>query len=461
MALFSKPKVVLWPKDNSLDVYLDQSENNFFSFESNLWQAQSEESLKNLSRFFQQNKINEVSVLLNDSEVVTKTFIYDSVVKELAPEEVVSLAKDSTNFSISPEAVTFDLEPDGDRTLVRTRIFNQGKFSTLNQNLQNLGLKVTDFETVSASLLKVFHQVNPGSYFLFYPHGNLDYLALLARDGQVYLTSFIKKNLPELKKLLNYAQAYFKEKDPRQFFPSTDYSESEISSRFGKAGNLPLPVLAFFIGNAAPKAVIITPVPNQTITDSITPTQSIPMENTKKNILPIIAVFVFVLIATSLIVWFFLNRNKGEVTTPGGEESQPTPTVEVTQAPSPTVAEISKDIKIQVLNGTDISGQAATVKSELSKLGFTNVAAGNSTTAATANKISTKSTIPADYFTKNLTGFTDATTAELPATSSYDVVILIGTNLKTGEAAATATPSPKASPTVKTSTPSASPTVSR
>ncbi|HBP51470.1 MAG: hypothetical protein US68_C0008G0015 [Candidatus Shapirobacteria bacterium GW2011_GWE1_38_10] len=447
MSFFSKPKVVLWPKDDSLEIYLDQSDNNTFSFEIDLWKEQDEESLRNLASFFHQNKISEVNVLLNDSYVITKTFVYDSVVTKLDPGEVITLAKDSTDFKISPESVTFDLEADNERTLVRTRIFNQEKFQVLTTNLQKLNLKVLDYETVSSAVAKLYSAFDNGQYFFFYPVNSHDYVAILANQGHVYLTSVIKKALPELKKLLNYAQAYFANKEPVQYLPDVNYNESEICQRFNKASNLPLPVLSFFVGSAKPLTAIIKTSPiSKPASNIIDSNSQSPMENNKKSLLPIIAVFIITAIVASIIVWFILNQNKNtDINSPGGEnKTEEISATPVTEAPTPTPIEISKDIKIQVLNATDINGQAATLKAELVKLGFTSVATGNSKESATKNEIQIKKTLAPDYFLQNLTEFASATTSELVSTSTYDVVFIIGVDLKTGSSVS----SPSASPTL-------------
>jgi hypothetical protein len=453
MSLFSKTKVVLWPKDDSLEIYLDKSDNNTFSFETDLWSEQSEENLKNLANFFQQNKISEVNVLLNDIYVITKTFVYDSVVTKLDPSEVITLAKDSIDFKISPESVTFDLESEKERTLVRTRIFNQEKFQILTTNLQKLGLKVLDFETVSSSVIKLYTSLDKGQYFFFYPISTHDYVAILSNEGHVYLTSIIKKTLPELKKLLNYASAYFSNKEPLQYIPGINYNEADICQRFNKASNLPLPVLSFFVGSSKPTTAIIKPEPQPVIDSTFTPQK--PMENNKKSLLPIIAVFIITAIVASIIVWFILNQNKNtDINTPGGENQAETVTIPpvATEAPLPTIAELSKTIKIQVLNATDINGQAATIKAELTKLGFTSVTTGNSKESATSNEIQVKKTIAPEYFLQKIPEFATATTSELATTSTYDVVFIIGVDLKTGSATeSSVTPTSKVTPTTKLS----------
>ena len=53
MSLFSKPKVVFWPKDKSLGVYIDKKENNHFTLDINLWQENSEKDLEPLINYLQ------------------------------------------------------------------------------------------------------------------------------------------------------------------------------------------------------------------------------------------------------------------------------------------------------------------------------------------------------------------------------------------------------------------------
>ena len=96
------------------------------------------------------------------------------------------------------------------------------------------------------------------------------------------------------------------------------------------------------------------------------------------------------------------------------------------------MVEIDKDLKLQVLNATDINGQAATLKQVLTKLGFTSIAVGNNSTNLTSNQIRVKSELATSsaYFTSALAGQFDATIAtDLDESSPYDVIFLIGTDL--------------------------------
>ena len=169
---------------------------------------------------------------------------------------------------------------------------------------------------------------------------------------------------------------------------------------------------------------------------------------TKKNVLPIIIVFIVTAAIASAILWFVTKRSASNtpIETP---ISDVTPTAEVAQttlptsAPVPTATAVSKKIKIEVLNATDINGQAAKVKAELATLGFTSVTVGNSSEKATENEIRLKaaSSSSSAYFKQNLKSFEDAKITTLK-TGTYDVVIVIGSDLGSGSTS-TANPTPE------------------
>lgn len=192
----------------------------------------------------------------------------------------------------------------------------------------------------------------------------------------------------------------------------------------------------------------------------------------KKNLLPIITVAIFSFAIVSFLVYYFMtNKNtptENTETNQPNEEIIPTsaPEITPTEAPKPTVAEIDKKIKIQVLNATDINGQAATLKAKLVALGFTNVSVGNATATATENAVSAKSASISAYFESALADyFPGEYTEDLKTTSTYDAVFTIGSDLSksstststtikttvTPTKAATATPTKKvtATPTVE------------
>ena len=442
MSTTNLSKIVFWPKADSLNIYFAKSEDNLISFEINLWQEQSAEEITRLSTFLKGKKISGASVLIDDSVVFTRSFVYDEKITTVALDEVVTLAKSSTPFEIIPSQVTYELIPQGEKTLIQARIFDQTKLAPLLKNLNALNLKLSYF-ALSEALVKLFDHFYDKPYFIFYSLDS-DYLVTLGFQGKVYLTSQVKKSLLDIKKIINYSHAYFGTPATKVFLPAalesvfdipgiekSIYSDHEVVVDLKLPSNLPLPVAGII---------------------------QLPMEN-KKNILPIIAVALFTAIIAAVIVWFALNQNSkpADITDPKVAMITPIPTdvLNVTPTPAIIVTEPSKSLKLQVLNATDISGQAAVIKEKLTKLGFTSVNIGNAPQNATANSIQIKSALSSSsaYFTSKLTDFATATITDLKANSTYDVVFIIGTDLKTGSATVVtptkgATSTPKPTPTL-------------
>lgn len=111
-----------------------------------------------------------------------------------------------------------------------------------------------------------------------------------------------------------------------------------------------------------------------------------------------------------------------EITTPVQQEASPTP------PPEPPV--VLGKYKIQVLNGSGITGKAGDLKTKLTTAGFVDVTAQNATRFNyTGITIQSKVGLPKkviDTITP-LLGTTQATTGEsLEASSTYDVVLILG-----------------------------------
>jgi len=441
--------VVFWPKADTLNIYFAKSEDNLISFEINLWTPQPDDEINRLAIFLKSKKISTASVLIDDSVVFTRSFVYDEKVTTVSLDEVITLAKGSAPFEIIPSQVTYEVLPQGEKTLIQARIFDQAKLAPLLKNLNALNLKLSYF-ALSEALIKLFDHFYDKPYFIFYPQGQ-DFLVTLGYQGKVYLTSTVKKSLLDIKKIINYSHAYFGAPATKVFLPTSleqnfdvpgieksVYTDSQVVIDLKFQSNLPLPV-AGIIG--------------------------LHMEN-KKNILPIIAVALFTAIIAAVIVWFALNQNSKltDVTDPKVAMITPIPTdvLDVTPTPSIVITEPSKSLKLQVLNATDISGQAAVIKEKLTKLGFTSVNIGNAPQSATTNSIQIKSALSSSsaYFTSKVSDFATATVTDLKANSTYDVVFIIGTNLKTGTVAPTSIVTPKVSITpTKTATSTPNPTL--
>lgn len=479
MSFFSKPNVVVWPQATNVNIYLDRSENNIFSLDINLWKPLSDSDKLALKTQLDQLKIDTITILVPDDVVYTKSFIYDTEITTIDKNEVIGLAKSFISFKIYPECLNYTLISSAGKTIIQAKIFDKNKISVLESNLESLQLKSIAYESVSQSIANIISKKTTGEYFLIYPSADNEFLLLLASNNSVYLTAIIKGKDLEIQKLINYSKLYFPSLVTKIYITSDlassiisttplekiSYSDAGIATEFKKTSNLPLPVIGMLVSKTTQPVIINS-------SDTNSPQSK--MEN-KKNILPFIAVFVVTAALASIIIWFVLNKNSESVPE-NTVINEPTPvsTIEElpTSTPIPTVADISKKLKLQVLNATDINGQAAVLKEKLTNLGFTSVAVGNSKEKFTENKLQIKETqaTASAYFVQELAGFFDVVpTTDLAETSAYDAVFYIGTKLvsdstTTAPSETTVAPTAKvtakvtAKPTVKT-TGTATPTV--
>lgn len=468
MSLFRKPLPVLWPKQETVDLYFHQTTENIQTFDLNLWQPKTESDLAPLRNYFHQNKITQVKLLLSDDVALTKTFIYDSAISEIDKKEVALLAQSSVSFTVDPEYIDYHLTPKEDKTLIHATIFDKAKVDILRQNLTTLAIVTTTTLSTSAAITRIIATFDPSTYFLIYPLKPAEFVLLLAKGNSLYLSSIIKNTPSDLQKLINYSNLYFGAITNKLFVPEklnlevntttkmdhTQYDPHQIALNLKLPSNLPLPVLGALL-----QPSIITQKPaiiNQSPVNS-SPTPQNTMEP-KKSILPIVAVFIFTAAVASIILWFVFNRNSTSpaIESPASEQTPfptqaPIATATPTALPTIPATSLNKNIKIQVLNATGINGQAAALKGDLVKLGFKSITTGNSTDPATSNLIKTKSKYAsyAAYFASQMPDFASATTDELPDTSTSDIVFVIGTRLGgTPASTPTTTNTPSATPTL-------------
>ena len=174
-------------------------------------------------------------------------------------------------------------------------------------------------------------------------------------------------------------------------------------------------------------------------------------------------IWILMILALILIIggiYFLVKKSSNkEITgspTPEGFASETTQP-EITQEPTSTPAPVDKkNIKIQISNGTGITGEASYLQGKLRTLGYTNISVGNADSEDfEATEVTFSSSIAKDVvdeITKELESiYTDVST-KTGSTGSFDIKIITG--LRKG---ATAKPSSTATPTAKAS-PSASPT---
>ncbi|MDD4026758.1 MAG: LytR C-terminal domain-containing protein [Candidatus Shapirobacteria bacterium] len=461
MSLFSKPKLILWPKAKIVELYIDRKENNTLSFDLNLWQKCSDKDLEAFSLYFKQNKFDSVSILIPDDVVFTKSFTYDSKIDSIDKKEVISLAANLVTFQIDPEALDYKITQVNDKTIIQAFIYDKPKLDQLKSNLEIIGVRVNQLTSVSTAIANTISSIYKQEFFLIYPLNDQEYTLLLSKNNSVYLTVNIKGPSLDIQKIVNYSNFYFSSITKKIYIPEgrdleiitttemdkTIYSESQIAQSLSRASNLPLPVLGEITSSISYNTDIIKPSTN------ISSSQK-NMENKKRNLLPIIAVFIFTAALASVVIWMVLNKNNSETESLNETQSEITENITPTEipTPSPTIAEIDKKIKIQVLNATDINGQAATLKATLVALGFENISVGNAKTTATENSVQVKAASTSAYFeSKLVTSFPSTYTTDLAKTATYDAVFTIGTDLSTGASTTT-----KVTPTV-TKAPTATP----
>lgn len=459
MSLFSRPKVILWPKPHTTEIFLGhKKESNNFSFDINLFKKAEDIDLQTIATFFQQNQISHLSVLLPDDVVVSRSFIYDGKIEHIDKKEIASLAESFISFKINPDLIEYQLVPLEDKTVIRSYIYDEVKITHLKTNLARLKVNITSWKTVSASITSIIQSFYQEPYFLIYPTTQTEYLLLLSKNGQVYLSSTLKGKSLDIQKLINYSGLYFSQPVNKLFHPEsfeaeivttakldkTTFSDNQVALKLKQPSNFPLPVLGLLFDSAPPSPGIMKLDMDSSITSPL------PETKPKKNILPLVAVFIFTAALASIIIWFVLNRNADE-SLPG--QTEPTPTVSQatapTDTPAPTAAEINKKIKVQVLNATSINGQAATLKEKLVKLGFESVTVGNTSEKLTANEIRLKPSMKdyEAYFTSSLESeFPSTYKTSLSDSGTYDIVFLIGTDLRQTATPQATTPSPVVSP---------------
>jgi len=454
MSFLSKPKIIIWPKDKSVEVYFNRKDNNFFSLDLNLWSEKQPKDLESFSFFLRQNKITSVSLLVPDDIAITKSFVYDTKIESIDIKEVIGLASGFINFQIEPDSINYSLIQTDEKTIINAVIYDKSKFDQLKNNLTQVGLQIDSYQPISAAISSLMSTICLSEFFFIYPLKDHEYTLILSKNNQVYLTSNFKGPDLDIQKTVNYAQLYFNNPVKKIYYPDnkeidiitttemekTPYNESQIVQNIKFPANLPVPVVSSLSGIIKSSTDINLPK-----------TQMTP----KKNLLPIIAVAIFSFAIVSFLVYYFMtNKNLTETpeTNQPSEEIIPTsaPEITPTEAPEPTVAEIDKKIKIQVLNATEINGQAATLKAKLVALGFANVSVGNATTTATENAVSAKSASISAYFESALGDyFPGEYTEDLKTTSTYDAVFTIGTDLSKASSSITPTKAATATPTKK------------
>lgn len=458
MPLFKKPQIVFWPRSKTVDIYSTRKDKNIVSFDLNLYRKQNPEDLQSLAFYLKKNNIKTTSVLLSDKVVLTRSFVYDTKINQIDTKEIVSLAQPLVSFPIKSQNVSHQLIQTKDKTIIQTLIYHQEKINHLKDNLSLLGLTINRLASVSQSLVNLAANLCAQDYFLIYPLGDKGFLLILAKADTVYLTSSFNSPPADLQKTINYSKLYFSQVTSTVILPQASnlglkfreplkkiyLNPSQIARQLKLPANLPLPVVSLLSSPKSLSADIIKPMEANNQPNITPPADKNSSQSRSKNILPLIAVFIVTAALASIGIWFFFNRNQQpSPVSPSSDQLTPSPIPSPTSTPTPTLAPINKDLKIQVLNATDINGQAASFKSQLANLGFTDIAVGNSQEKPSQNQVRLKSSadpsVTAYFKAKLIETFPASYSATLKDSSPYDVVFIIATDLRQAQ---TSTPTP-------------------
>jgi hypothetical protein len=186
------------------------------------------------------------------------------------------------------------------------------------------------------------------------------------------------------------------------------------------------------------------------------PTVGQPQKSNGAKTLLIVGVLILVGILGFVIYKSAAKKNDETLTEPTPFDNSVTPSDnQVVATPVATVAPVKTDktkIKIQVQNGTGITGEASYLQTQLKGLGYTTVSVGNSASQSLiATSVSFASTVPSDVvneLTTELNTVYQSVTTTTSTSTAYDVVIVTGLRKgATAKPVATSSASPVASPT--------------
>lgn len=179
-------------------------------------------------------------------------------------------------------------------------------------------------------------------------------------------------------------------------------------------------------------------------------------------LIPLIVIILLVVAG----VGAFIFMGNGSKT---ASDAEGTPTVAPTEEPLPTEEEVDlKAYKIQVLNGTEVAGEAGKLKTALEKAGYEVAGTGNADkTTYTKTIVQAKESVKSGFLSKlksELENTYELGTDEiLKDDNDNDVVVIIGipsdkqkTSSDSADTKDTATPAPTAG-TTDTPTPSPTP----
>lgn len=133
---------------------------------------------------------------------------------------------------------------------------------------------------------------------------------------------------------------------------------------------------------------------------------------------------------TGLMLYQSNNKNFSVPNISFLSQPTPTPTEIPTPTPSPTPEFVNSDFRVQVLNGSGVSGQAGAVAGLLEEEGFEDVVVGNASTQDFEDtEVQMKEDVPSEVFdeiAKILSDYTVVEGDELDEGDDFDIIITVG-----------------------------------
>lgn len=201
------------------------------------------------------------------------------------------------------------------------------------------------------------------------------------------------------------------------------------------------------------------PMPHQPEVSFPQPKEAGSSASNKKTIIAVIGVILIIVVGG----WFVLGNSSGGSSSPspsptGALSAFPTPEVQTpTPSATPSPSPVAKDqLKVEVLNGTGVPGEAGFLQKELEEMGFENIDTGNADKQDATETMATYSrelnSATADELTAKLEElYEKVRTRRASISGGFDI------SITTGPRKTSKTASPKATAT-STSSPTSSPT---
>jgi hypothetical protein len=158
-------------------------------------------------------------------------------------------------------------------------------------------------------------------------------------------------------------------------------------------------------------------------------------ESKKEGLGRVVLIFIVIIVILGFATWYLISRREDKVDV---VNDLPTPTIS-SQSPTPLPTEapaVKKDtLKIRVLNGTGIVGEAGKLESVLKGMGYGSIVTGNADNYNyVTTKVSFSKTFPKSYrqeITEKLSSIYSSVAEDELELGGFDAVIIVGKKGKT------------------------------